>query len=424
MHKTFPSVTGTQTKTKFDITGLFVRLSKEIQKLDEESRIMTIEKICAGSNHKSLVTYHNDFSIDILTKIHNYSKVLTALELCINQDAEIKPAQETINKAFDSELEQLYKNELDQLQNKLNNENLENQKLVNTISERENELVDLRDQLTKKRVEILIVNHKYDSEEQKITLTRHHYQVPEIVNDLTARNSNGYSEFLYLYGAPGCGKTMMFEHLAQALNVPLYPVQGGPTVTEGKIVGYNNIATGSFIPGLAYKAYKDGGLLCIDEICACDAMVITGACNALENKFYTFGNNETIERHKDFYLVVADNTKGTGSTRGFIRNKIDASTLNRFTMHEIFYDEHIEHDISIQMTGNIEWSTYCHRVRQYCNEYCAGTIYITTRAIRRGAAFIKQGKSTAEQIAEKSIFQLIDNDVKANILQNCGKFSI
>ena len=108
-------------------------------------------------------------------------------------------------------------------------------------------------------------------------------------------------------------------HLAKALNVPYYPIQCGPTTTEGKIVGYNNIATGTFIEGLAYKAFKNGGLVCLDEVDLSDASVIAGAGNALENQFYTFGNSETIERHRDFYLIAWANTRGTGATGGETR---------------------------------------------------------------------------------------------------------
>src|SRR5438093_617851 len=82
MDKKFIPMAKFQAKTKFDITELLIKLSKMVSKLDKESRKISIEKICKGTPHASLVAYHNDLSIDILTKINLYTKVLTTLEFC------------------------------------------------------------------------------------------------------------------------------------------------------------------------------------------------------------------------------------------------------------------------------------------------------------------------------------------------------
>ncbi len=243
-----------------------------------------------------------------------------------------------------------------------------------------------------------------------------HRQLGTIVKALAARNAIGWSEFLYLVGAPGAGKTHLLRQIAEALGVKHYPFPCGPTTTEGKMLGYNNIANGQFTPGWLYKPYKDGGLVGLDEIDLADASVL-GGCNSIENDEFTFGNGETVKRHPDFYLIAFANTIGTGATGGFVRNKLDAATLNRFTHIRLEYDE----DLERRIFGNPKWTDYVIKVRKYVEKNCNQSIYITPRASRKGAALLAQG-FTPEQVCEMTLFGLCSKEIKESIINNVGTF--
>ena len=244
----------------------------------------------------------------------------------------------------------------------------------------------------------------------------YHKQLPQIIKALTSPNAIGWSEFLYVYSAPGCGKTHMLRQIAQGIGVQHYPFPCGPTTTEGRLLGFNNIANGTFVPGWLYKPYKEGGVVGLDEVDLADASVLAGA-NSIENDEFTFGNGETVQRHKDFYLIAFANTIGTGATGGFIRNKLDAATLNRFTHIKLEYDEVLE----ARICGNEKWAQYVARVRSYVQKNCNNSLYVTPRASRKGAAYLKAGIPVAE-VCDMVLFGLCSAEIKDNILKNVGDY--
>jgi AAA domain (dynein-related subfamily) len=245
---------------------------------------------------------------------------------------------------------------------------------------------------------------------------RCHKQLPLLVKLLASRNAQGWSEFLYVWGAPGAGKTYLLKQLAKALGVKAYPFPCGPTATEGKMLGFNNIANGTFVQGWLYPAYKNGGLVGLDEIALSDGSVMA-ANNSIENDTFTFGNGEIVERHKDFYLVAFDNTLGTGASGGFVRNRLDAATLNRFTIVKLEYDAELERTVY----GDAKWAEYVLRVRTYVEKNCNGSFHITPRATRKGAAYLANGVPP-EAVCDMVLFGLCSKDIKETILKNVGPY--
>jgi hypothetical protein len=244
----------------------------------------------------------------------------------------------------------------------------------------------------------------------------YHKQLPAIVKALAARNAMGWTEFLYIVGAPGAGKTHMLMQMGKALGVRHFPFPMGPTATEGKILGYNNIANGQFVKGWLYDAYKEGGLVGLDEIDLADGSVLA-ANNSIENSEFTFGNGELVKRHKDFYLVAFANTIGTGATGGFVRNRLDAATLNRFSIIRLEYDEELEKRIY----GNKKWAEYVQRVRKHVAGTMAGSLHITPRATRKGAAYLAAGIAP-EVVSDMTLFGMCSKEQKATILQTIGPY--
>ena len=57
----------------------------------------------------------------------------------------------------------------------------------------------------------------------------------------------------------------------------------------------------------------------------------------------TFPNGETVQAHKDFQVVAAANTYGTGSNQIYCgRNQIDGATLDRYFVYKLDYDRMLE----------------------------------------------------------------------------------
>ena len=387
--------------------------------------------ILQGTKHTNLAAYHSDKTISVNEKIKNYDQILGTFDPIHSQQGGLQypkevhqpsdvfgytnfPEEDTpfdtskhlptsYQKALESELQAL-KGKVESLMASYTFETQLNKKLEEKLEE-----------LDEKRPKILEV--KIDGQPRgSLSGEKFHKQLPLIVKLLASRNAMGFSEFIYIWGAPGSGKTHMAKQIAKCLGVRAYTYPVGPTITEGKLLGFNNIATGSFIAGWLYEAYKNGGLVALDEIDLADAAVL-GATNSIENDAYIFGNGEAIERHQDFYLIAFANTQGTGNTKGFVRNILDAATRDRFTQIELEYDEELEKAIY----GNVEWAQYVQKVREFVKTSCNSSVYITPRATRKGAAYLAAGVDI-DTIMDITIFKSCSKDLKKSIIDNVGKF--
>ncbi len=257
---------------------------------------------------------------------------------------------------------------------------------------------------------------KWDGTVKELSGLRHK-QLPTVIKSVTARNRSGWPVPCWWYGAPGAGKTHLFKQVAEALDATFYPIPMGPTTTEGKLLGYNNLATGSFVKGQLYEPYKNGGFVLIDEIDIADPSVLVGANSISSNDEFMFPNGEVVPRHRDFYLVASANTLGTGSIGGFTRNKLDAATLDRFAKFRLEYDAELESTLC----GNAKWAEWVYKVRQYVEANCSQSIYITPRASINGAALLANGLSAAE-VVEATVLAMMPKDLKQTVITQVGLF--
>lgn len=426
-----PASNPTSKKVKFDFTNFFaqfVKLTLEVKQKDQLLFEQIVKKICEGTSHDNLIVFNNDTNIDVLTKVNIYTAAICAIK-----DSKIlnfeKPKlvmdeynDDAIRKQYDHLATQF--NQLNEKCNTIQKGFVASEKI------REQQLTEI-EQLKKNAPQILqIVDRILTDKGEEIECLdetrikaqigpeeRFHNQLPNILKIIKIRNARGFTEFIWLWGAPGSGKTHLGEQISRGLSLTYYPFPADPTVTAGKLLGFNNIATGTFIQGWLYKPYKEGGLAFIDEGDLMDASCFAGA-NSIENAYFTFGNGERVERHKDFYLIVSANTKGTGATKGFQRNKLDAATLNRFTMIELEYDE----DLEKKIYGNSHWAEYVHKVRKYCNNTFKETVHITSRPIRKGAAYLTDKTISREYICDITLFCLMTKDQKQQVLNNVGVY--
>jgi cobaltochelatase CobS len=149
---------------------------------------------------------------------------------------------------------------------------------------------------------------------------------------------------VYLYGPSGTGKNIIAHQIAKALQLDFYfnnAVQNGFSLE-----GYTD-ANGKYIETEFYRAFTKGGVYMLDEMDASVAEVLILLNAALANGYFTFPGIGQVKAHKDFRVIAAGNTKGSGASREYnSRNELDQATLNRFLFVEINYSTQIENSLT------------------------------------------------------------------------------
>ena len=144
----------------------------------------------------------------------------------------------------------------------------------------------------------------------------------------------------YLYGPAGTGKTTAAEHIAGALHLPFYFT---PSVFEkfdltGFVDGNGRLIDTPFI-----KAFTKGGLFLFDEWDVSDPQSINIFNMVLSQRMFVIPKYGIVKAHKDFHIMAAGNTKGTGATANYPTALVqDASCRNRFTPIYYGYNDSVE----------------------------------------------------------------------------------
>lgn len=153
--------------------------------------------------------------------------------------------------------------------------------------------------------------------------------------NLTSLVSMG--QHCYLPGPPGTGKSHAAEQVASVLDWRFASISLGPTTPESRLWGgmdaHGNFFEPPFVK-LARHASENpdsGAVFCLDELDNGHAGVIATLNSAMANGWFTAPNGDVITMGKNFTIVGAANTFGTGPTAEFAgRNKLDPATLDRF----------------------------------------------------------------------------------------------
>lgn len=99
----------------------------------------------------------------------------------------------------------------------------------------------------------------------------------------------------------------------------------------------------------------------LDEIDASVPEVLVILNAAIANRYFDFPNGR-VQAHKDFRIVAAGNTFGTGADAEYTgRYQLDASSLDRFAIVEINYDTNIEMAIA---RGAVDIVDFVHAFRK------------------------------------------------------------
>lgn len=158
---------------------------------------------------------------------------------------------------------------------------------------------------------------------------------------------------IMLVGPAGTGKTTLGAQVAKALGRPFGSLSCTAGMSEGEIVG-------KLLPGADggfryhhsqfVTLYEGGGVFLFDEIDAADPNVllkVNQSIGSVQGGGRWFNDLRSqkpeVNQHKDFVLIAAANTFGTGAGAQYVgRNQLDAATLDRFEVVEIDYDKDFE----------------------------------------------------------------------------------
>lgn len=148
---------------------------------------------------------------------------------------------------------------------------------------------------------------------------------------------------LMLVGGAGAGKNYTLEQVAQALDLTFYSTNA--INQEYKLTGFID-ANGKYHETEFYKAFINGGMFFLDEIDAScpEALIILNS--AIANRYFDFPTGR-VSAHKNFRVVCAGNTFGTGADMVYVgRNVLDGATLDRFVVLQFDYDDQVERQLA------------------------------------------------------------------------------
>lgn len=210
---------------------------------------------------------------------------------------------------------------------------------------------------------------------------------------------------ILLYGPTGSGKTHICQQVAEALDLPFAFVSCTSGMSEGVLSGrllpLGDHGKFEYAISEFVNVYENGGVFLLDEVDAADPNVLLIINAALANGRISIpGRTDKpyAERHPDFVCIAAANTIGAGADRQYSgRNKLDASTLDRFMIGKIF----IDYDLAVEkeLCPNEDLLQWCHKVRQGINDNGLERA-MSTRFIKDAYEMVEEHEWTKDELAE------------------------
>lgn len=146
-----------------------------------------------------------------------------------------------------------------------------------------------------------------------------------------------------LHGHTGTGKTEFLLFVADRLNLPVYLVQCQSTLMPEDLEGFNQLRGGetSFELGAVLQAYREGGLLILDELDKLNEAAGAYIHGILEGKPITVAQTgETILKHPNCWIAATGNTKGEGGDKWYTSSQqLDAALRARIGWLQVDYPE-------------------------------------------------------------------------------------
>lgn len=220
-----------------------------------------------------------------------------------------------------------------------------------------------------------------------------------------------------LVGEAGSGKSTAAEQCARALGLDFYPVSFHAKMTSTDLRGYMD-AKGDYNESAMYRAFKLGGLLCLDEFDRSNTEVVVSLNNLLAGASYLFPNNELVKKHEDFRVVACQNTTGSGGSKQYAAaQRQDASTLNRFVTIPWDIDNAMERKIA----GDTPITTIVQMIRSKAKELGMDVV-ISPRQSIHANTLVDMGYSTTQAI-DYAITGMMADDVRKRLVDDIAEIS-
>jgi hypothetical protein len=163
----------------------------------------------------------------------------------------------------------------------------------------------------------------------------------------------------YLIGPSGCGKTYMVKQIGELLNIECTDI--GYINEEYDILGYVT-AMGDYSESNFYRLYKYGGIAFCDELDNGNAKATVKLNSFLTNQedaYYFFPGGERVDKHKNFRVIAAGNTDGSGADINYnTRERIEESVQQRMIPIYVDYDNRVEKEILKDYPDWFEFGCY------------------------------------------------------------------
>lgn len=223
---------------------------------------------------------------------------------------------------------------------------------------------------------------------------------------------------LYLYGPSGSGKNYFVKQLAELFGIPYVNI--GYIMEEYELVG-GRTATGAYAPSNFYECWRNGYIAFCDELdngVPQATIKLNGFMDNGDHATYNFPVIGFVDRHANFRLIAAGNTKGMGATRAHnVRQKLDESIQQRFKYVKFDYDPKVEAAI---LKDYPEWLEFINLFREAVSNYWACQEddiqgQITTRDISDIRDYLVHGIFDARRIISYEFVEAKDSDYLSNV---------
>lgn len=149
-------------------------------------------------------------------------------------------------------------------------------------------------------------------------------------------------EHVMQVGPAGTGKSKLAEQAAIATGREFWSISLCPTSSVTELRGFINAGKDNANMTGWRHVIRTGGLALLDEgdnshpqiLAWANACLVPGSLVAFPD------GDERV--HENFRCILNANTYGQGLNRTYSRSKLDAATLDRFTMWDVDYDEALE----------------------------------------------------------------------------------
>ena len=245
-----------------------------------------------------------------------------------------------------------------------------------------------------------------------------HYKTNELIDTLKTTG------LAYLVGPAGTGKstlamdatTILFnvEKGTDQFNKLFAQISFSPDTTSGEMIGRSDV-NGNFHESEIVRVFRDGGLILFDEIDDADSAMLIKLNTAIANGYIATPNG-MVKRNENCYIVCTANTYGTGPDAMYVgRTRLDAATLDRFTLStiEVDYDVKLEKCIADPLSEeNRAWLMgFVAKVRKVIRDNHMRRL-CSTRFVINATKFLAKGKSR-KFVEDRFLQGWSDNEVKA-----------